>query len=271
MLKPLMFSLFALISFPTYPFNFTLGSGDVVNIEIFPQQEHSRQNLAINWAGTVSLPLIGEVDLSGKTVGESQSMIKERYEKNYLKNASVTVTIVKYMSQSFVVMGEVFKKGRMILSKETSVLEAISLAGGVSENASKSLFILRMKEGEGKTVDSIIIDLDAITRGDFKHNIEVHHDDFIFVPRNMGVSVLGEVKNQGVIAYDSTLNIAQAISRAGGVTQQGNLGAITVIRKVDGKNRTFLLDITDRVTDKFADFDFELKPNDVVIISGKVK
>jgi polysaccharide export outer membrane protein len=107
-----------------------LSPGDVIKLT-FPGSTDLNQSQKIRADGKVSLPLIGEVTASGKTVPEFQSEIAKLY-KSQLRNNEVLVTLDSGTA-TVVVSGFVSKPGKFSFDRPTTVFQAIMEAGGVSE------------------------------------------------------------------------------------------------------------------------------------------
>jgi polysaccharide export outer membrane protein len=87
-------------------------------------------------------------------------------------------------------------------------------------------------------------DLEA---GSLKQNIELRDGDTIFVPRAETLYVFGQVKNPGGYALQTDTTVLQALSLAGGVTENGAMNRIKVVRIVDGDKRELKVKLTDLV------------------------
>ena len=72
--------------------NYRLGSGDVITIEVLGEDDLKRDRIRLSDAATISYPILGEIHLSGKTVGELERIIREGLRGRYLVNPQVTVT-----------------------------------------------------------------------------------------------------------------------------------------------------------------------------------
>jgi len=124
---------------------YRLNSGDVISIRVFGEDDFSREKIRLTDAGTVSLPVLGEIPMLGHTVGEIEQMLTERLKGRYLVNPRVSVWIDEY--RSFFVNGMVEKPGAYPFQPGLNVRKAISIAGGLKERASvNKIFIVRDKD-----------------------------------------------------------------------------------------------------------------------------
>ncbi len=127
-----------------------VGEGDQLLVTVFGQPDLSA-DIIVGANGIVTLPLVGTVDVRGKTGSEIAGIFAKKLEAGqYLIKPKVSVKVAAQVSRSFSVLGEVVRPGRFILQGNLSVLDALSLAGGVTPRADKNLRILRRSSQEGK-------------------------------------------------------------------------------------------------------------------------
>ena len=129
--------------------NYRLGAGDVITIQVLGEDDLKRERIRLSDAATLSYPILGELRLSGKTVGELEKLIGDGLRGRYLVNPQVTVTIVEY--RAFYINGLVERPGGYPYIPGLTVIKAISLAGGLKERASKDkIFVIRARDPEQK-------------------------------------------------------------------------------------------------------------------------
>jgi polysaccharide export outer membrane protein len=129
---------------------FTIGVDDVLTINIWHEQELSR-NVSVRPDGKISLPLVGELQASGKTPLELQDDIRASIAR-YLTAPQVTVIVSEIHSLHVNVLGQVTRPGSYALSSSMGVLDALSLAGGLREFAKKNgIYVLRSNNDGGKS------------------------------------------------------------------------------------------------------------------------
>lgn len=125
--------------------NYKLASGDVVSIRVFGEDDLSREKIRLTDAGTVFYPVLGEIQVLGKTVGEIEKLITEGLRGRYLVNPRVTVSIDDY--RQFFVTGQVGSPGAFAFQPGLTVAKAVAIAGGFKERASQSkMFVVRDAE-----------------------------------------------------------------------------------------------------------------------------
>lgn len=115
---------------------FFLGAEDVVEVTVWRNQDLSR-TVVVRPDGMISLPLIGDVQASGLTAAQVAERISKRLSE-FKENPSVSVSVKEINSYFVYVVGEVMRPGKYPLKSYATVLQAISLAGGFTQYASKN-------------------------------------------------------------------------------------------------------------------------------------
>ena len=160
--------------------NYVIGDGDQLAINVWKEQELT-VTIPVRSDGKISLPLIGEVQASGKTPVQLKDDISSRL-KAYLSTPDVTVTVLQMNSQKFNILGRVSKPGSFPLQETTTVLDAIASAGGFLDFAKqKNIYILR-KNSAGETTRIPFNYKDVIKGNHPEQNIQLKANDTIVVP-----------------------------------------------------------------------------------------
>jgi polysaccharide biosynthesis/export protein len=121
---------------------YLLGPDDALEISVWKEPDLTKQ-LVVRPDGKISYPLIGEVQASGHTVKQLQQAISKRLAK-YVTDAHVTVILLKAQNYKIYVTGKVNKPGEFVVGKPVNVMQAISMAGGLTPFASPgSITVLR--------------------------------------------------------------------------------------------------------------------------------
>jgi len=163
---------------------FVLGPEDVIEVVVWKTPELSRQ-VVIRPDGKISLALIGDVVASGLTAEQLAETIADKY-KALKENPSVSVNVMEVNSYYIFLVGEVVKPGKLQLKSYTTILQAISLAEGFTQFASRdSILVVRtMKDADGKHKE-IRIPLrysDLISEEGAEYNLTLKSGDTIVVP-----------------------------------------------------------------------------------------
>ncbi|GAA0789222.1 polysaccharide biosynthesis/export family protein [Marinobacterium sediminicola] len=145
---------------------YKLGSGDVIRINVFGEEDLSFDQIRMTDAGTFSYPFLGEVRALGKTVAELENIITRGLKGDYLIDPRVSVSIIEY--RDFFVNGEVKNPGGYPFKPGLTLRKAVALAGGLTERASESKMSVIREVGRDKqtfkaTMDTPIQPGDIIT------------------------------------------------------------------------------------------------------------
>lgn len=137
---------------------YALGPEDVLDVTVWKNEALSKV-VTVRPDGMISLPLIGDVKASGLTADELSQKIAERL-KEYKDSPQVSVAVKEVNSYFIYIVGEVAKPGKLPLKSHATVLQAIALAGGFTQYASKnSMSLVRMSQNGDGTVHELRVPL----------------------------------------------------------------------------------------------------------------
>ena len=124
--------------------SYVLRNNDLIKITVF-QEDDMTTETRISKSGYITLPLLGAIELSGKSVSEATNEIRTKLDKDYIINPHVTLTVMQYAEQWVTVLGEVQKPGQVEIPPEggLDLLGAIALAGGYTRVADPGNVIVR--------------------------------------------------------------------------------------------------------------------------------
>lgn len=130
---------------------------DLIKIEVFQEPDMERQ-VRIAQDSSINLPLINKVDLKGRTVQEAQDMIRDLYNKEYLVNPQVNLTVMEYAKRDVKVLGQVGKPGAVDIpnDRRLKLLDAIALAEGFTRLADRKHVTLTRLNADGTTTTTEI-------------------------------------------------------------------------------------------------------------------
>lgn len=165
-----------------YP-NYVIQSSDVLRIEVFQEPDLSKE-FRVPRNGYVQFPLIGSVQLKGKTVAEAEDLIQELYHRDYLVNPQISLLILEFSQQTVSVLGAVNAPGKILYppEREINILDAISQAGGFNRLARKNAVTLTRTDPDGKTTRYRVNVDDLINGGADPAVWTLKKDDVINVP-----------------------------------------------------------------------------------------
>jgi polysaccharide export outer membrane protein len=118
---------------------YKLAPNDLVEVKVYLEPDLDAKGV-VDEFGCINLPLLGSVKIAGKTPTEAANYIKSLYEKDYLTQANVNLTVVEFAKRQFTVLGQVQKPGvfEYPVLRPVTILEAIGLAGGFTRVANQS-------------------------------------------------------------------------------------------------------------------------------------
>jgi len=160
--------------------SFVIGNDDVLAINVWKEPDVSR-SIPVRSDGKISLPLVGEVQATGRTPLKLEEEIAARL-KNYIAEPEVTVIVQQINSQKFNILGMVNKPGSYVINNSATVLDAIALAGGFRDFAKqKSIYILRQDADGSQT--RLPFNYKEVVKGkNSGQNIKLQPRDTIVVP-----------------------------------------------------------------------------------------
>ena len=163
---------------------YKIETGDVLTITVYEQPDLTTK-ARVGPKGDITFPLLGNVDLTGLTVSDVEEKITALLKEDYLVNPQVNVFIEEYHPKKVFVMGFVNNPGEYELSKDrpTTILEAITMAGGFKEGAAQNgTKIIRMENGEKITIPVKITDI--TNKGDKDMDVSIKAGDIVVVPES---------------------------------------------------------------------------------------
>jgi len=160
--------------------DYIIGPSDVLAISVWKDSELTRTVL-VRPDGKISLPLIGELEVSGLTALNVQRLVAQRLNE-YISKPQVTVIVQDVRSRTYSVLGKVAKPGSYELGKPTTVLQAIAIAGGFVEFAKQNKTYI-MRPVSGGATQKLPFEYNKVIKGkNPEQNVELKNGDTIVVP-----------------------------------------------------------------------------------------
>lgn len=283
------------------PGDLPLGFGDLIEISVVDVTELSGRKVRVPRQGTVNLPLLGEVPVTGRSASEVEEDIRQRLQQKYMHDPQVSVFVHERRSQRVSVLGAVKKGGVVELSGRLRLADALAMAEGLTDDADQVVYLFRRApreavtggqtsradaqgtqpaparpvgtpgagapavQAEGEMADVMTtIDLEAIANGNEELNVLLEAGDVIQVPRAGSVYVGGQVARPGSVQLKGRTTVHQAVVAAGGPTNVAAWGDIRLYRKKpDGQVDVKSFDLDDFEAGKEAPI---VQKNDVVVV-----
>ena len=206
-----------------------VGVGDAVRVTVFQQPDLATE-ARVSEHGTISMPLVGEVKVSGLTPAQAGSRIATELKNGkFLKNPQVTLAVTTLRSRQVNVLGMVPRPGRYPLDESSSHLaDVIAAAGGVAPGGAETVTLVR--DGKAQKVDVMA------------KSFPLKNGDTIQVERAPVFYIYGEVTRAGAYRVESNMTVMQAIAAGGGITPRGSDRRLK-LRRPDAKGRFVETDI----------------------------
>ncbi|MGH7386660.1 MAG: polysaccharide biosynthesis/export family protein [Candidatus Rokuibacteriota bacterium] len=243
--------------------DYVIGPEDILDVQVWGSNDLN-QTVFVRPDGRLSLPLVGEIAVAGKTVQQLQDHLSAVYEQT-VRGAVVTVIVKEIRSRPVYFVGGFTKPGVIQLTGDLTVLQAISVVGGVrSEADGEKGFLLR---GDKK----IPINFDRLAqRGDLSQNPKLAPGDSVVVPLADAVYVNGEIKKPGPVKYAEDLTLLKAITQAGGLTPLAAAGRVDILRGSAEKKDRIRVDVDRIMRSSDGHPDVRLEPNDIITVPQRL-
>jgi polysaccharide export outer membrane protein len=262
---------------------YRIGAGDILKIAVYGHDDFN-QTVVVQPDGNVVLPLVGAVPVAEATPRELEARIASRLAKGLIRNAQVSVLVEEYRSKVVYVMGEVGRPGTYPVAGDLRLVEILARAGPLSPNAGTEIVVVRPAgpvdrpvlpnevggasangaNGHGGGVDGargqvLRVDVTDIEAGRLDNDLVLKPNDTVFVPQAKRIFVTGEVRNPGAFPFSGGLTVRQAVTLAGGFTEDASTGKVKVVRPVNGQPQQIKVKL-----------DEPLRPGDTVLVKAKL-
>jgi polysaccharide export outer membrane protein len=219
--------------------DYEIGRQDLLDIRVFDLKELD-QTVRVADDGSITLPLLGRLQVAGSTKGELETTIARLLEARFVRNPQVTVFVREYQSKRVAVSGAVKKPDTYEMLGRKTLLEMISLAGGLDRDLGDQIIIFR--QGEEGATDRIQVDLEKLVYdADPALNLPVMPGDIIYVPtvEKVRIFVTGAVRTPNVfeVPRAEPVTVLRAITLAGGTTDRASERKVQIIRTGAGGAR----------------------------------
>jgi polysaccharide biosynthesis/export protein len=230
-----------------------LGAGDIVKITVFQNPDMTTE-ARISEGGTITFPLLGNVQVAGLTTAQAEQRIAEGLKKGgYVVQPQVNLFLSQLRSRQVSVLGQVSRPGKYPMEEASmKLVDLLAMAGG--STGADTVTIMR-RNGSGYNKSEIDIP-ELFLKGDLSSNIEVGNGDIVYVQRAPMFYVYGEVGRPGAYKLERNMTVMQALASAGGITPRGTNRGIKVTRR---REESAVQDITVRPVDV-------IQPDDVIYV-----
>lgn len=218
---------------------YIIGPGDVLSVYVPDMVEQTASvgygrdrsvgGFRVNTDGTIFLPHIGAIEVSGLSVPKLQEKLVDVF-KTYIKNPVLTVEIVEFKSQPVYLLGQFNAPGLHYLDRPTRLIHGLALGGGLKDGA--NLRGARLIRNE--RIQPVDI-YELLHHNDLEENVQLRPGDTVYVPGNeeQRVFVIGSVGKSGVVPMNKgRLNLIEALAQAGIGDKPYNHSQVRIIRSL---------------------------------------
>lgn len=259
---------------------YRIGPDDLLDISVFDAKDLSC-TVRVSAGGEISLPLLGVISVAGQTPQELEATLAADLRAHYMKDPQVTVFVHEMESHGVSVFGAVEKPGVYQIRGAKSLVEVLSMAQGLSDDAGDTVTIVRGAASQAAlppdaTDDraaqgglSTEVNINGLLSGDdVQSNVLVYPGDVVKVARAGTVYVVGDVQRPGgfVLHANEDISVLQAISLAEGLTSTAARGQARIIRTdpATGKRTEIALNLGKMLDGKESDVPLEAR--DIVFV-----
>ncbi|HDY87135.1 MAG TPA: polysaccharide export protein, partial [bacterium] len=242
------------INVPVGP-GYVLGPGDEVRITVWGKIEGS-WNVTVNRDGSISLPKIGVIGVSGLTFQEFKNILNKEFLK-YYTGFEMNVSMGALRSISVYIVGNALKPGAYTISSLSTLVSALFKAGGPGKNG--TMRDIQLKRN-GQTIMHFDM-YDFLLTGDKSKDIRLMPEDVIFIPPvGHQAAIAGSVINPAIYELKEETSVSKLIEIAGGLSDIAFKGRIQITRIIDKSRQTVFESNLDKIKDK----DIILQSGDIV-------
>jgi len=206
-----------------------LGPGDMLKISVYGNPDMNVET-RVNDVGSISYPLVGDVQVGGLTPNAAERKIAGLLESGgFIRKPHVNLIVTMMQSQQMSVLGQVNKPGRFPVDGKRSLTDILAMAGGLNAEADETVTLIRSQDG--KTTKKQINLTDIMRSTDAAVNPDLQPGDVIYVDRAPRFYIYGEVQRPGSYRLEENMDILQALSVGGGLSPRGTDRGVRVKRR----------------------------------------
>lgn len=167
---------------PAVSADYKLRPSDFIQIRVFQEEDLTRE-VSVSQDYTIALPLIGTIDVRGRSLRQTEELIRQLYDRDYLVNPQITLVVLRYAERAVNVIGSVNSPQAVPFPAERglTLIEAVARAGGFSRLADKTKVKIVRTDDKGVTT-TYTVNVDRLIDGRSANNWPLQVDDVIEVP-----------------------------------------------------------------------------------------
>jgi polysaccharide export outer membrane protein len=242
--------------------------GDRVNIELSSNNTTTMPNVLIEPAGTVHMPLAGDVEVRGLGLVAAEAKLKAALQR-YDSLIHVTLTIATLDGHKVSVAGAVRTPGVIPLQPAARLADVVLAAGGTIVNLVNGQMVSGSDLRTARLTrdgSELPVDFEKAMNGDVMHNVYMRAGDQVYIPseRGLTISVMGQT-NGTVVQWSPGVRLTEVLAMSGGIHVGGDKNDIRIVRGPIDATRVYTTSVRDVIDGE--SHDVELYPGDVVFVT----
>ena len=227
-------SSFMPINEPNLDGSYLLDFGDMLELQLIGQKNETEQ-LMVKRDGSINIPEIGKIFVAGLSLESSSDLIKNKIKNAYI-GIEAFITLVNVRDIQVLISGSAYRPGMYTLNGNSSVLHAIAMAGGISDNGSyREVNVIRNNE----VISSIDL-YDIFVFGNSSFSTNLRSGDAIHIPQHKNlVHAISGINRPMIYELKEGETFMDLVNYANGLNSNANVNAILVERIINGDISTF--------------------------------
>lgn len=245
---------------------YKIGPGDIISLQVWNRSNLSIPEMTVGPDGSIQVPRVGSFIAKGKTCNELNDEIKKSLSKLY-ESPEVSVRIIKYNNNRAFVLGRVASPGLVTFQGQGTLLEALSIAGGLPVLAKKAFLTKCAIIRSPNTI--LWIDIKELLAGNMGLNANIYNNDIIYIPESGDkmVYVMGEVSKPGALLLKEKLTYLDALMMSGGPTDSAKLSQAFLVRSSRSGYTVKKIGLHNMIKHGDLSTNYLLQDNDIIYVS----
>jgi len=220
----------------------------------------------VSQTGLINLPLLGDVSVTGSTVSGLEVKLRQLYDK-YIYNPQVGILVTDFRQKASII-GAVHRPGEFVISGPKTLIDLLSMAGGVNPTAGTQVHLYR-RTPDGQ--QSYVIDLLILTSNPGSYNDEninqpIQAGDVVNVPQAGMFFVYGAVRAPGSYPIDRRFTLKQALAKAGGLDIDLSSSDVVIYRRKEAKEEARAISVDFAAVLAGSAVDPPVEADDVIVV-----
>jgi len=220
----------------------------------------------VSQTGVINLPLLGEISVTGSTVSGLEEKLRQLYDK-YIYNPQVGVLVTDFRQKASII-GAVHKPGEFVISGPKTLIDVLSMAGGVTPAAGTQVHLYRRGPNgqENYVIDLLVLASNPGSYNDKTINQPLQAGDVVNVPQAGMFFVYGAVRSPGSYPVDRRYTIKQALAKAGGLDIDLSSSDIEIYRRKDHSEEVQTIPVDFAAVLAGSAVDLPIEAEDIIVV-----